>query len=151
MTDTPPALVEVIWLSPCISPNCRSSGAVTVVAITSGTGAGIKSDHLDRRIVHLGQSRNRQLGECHNARQQNCGHQQRGRNRPQNEWPGWTHGAPSVYQRMWPGIVTFDWKTGEPFSSFWKLLLATTSPGLIPSLQCCLDRRCPTLWSSSPL
>lgn len=26
MTDMPPALVEVIWLSPCISPNCRSKG-----------------------------------------------------------------------------------------------------------------------------
>ncbi len=40
MTDTPPALVEVIWLRPCISPNCRSSGAVTVVAITSGLAPG---------------------------------------------------------------------------------------------------------------
>ena len=36
MTEFPPELVEVIWLRPCISPNCRSSGAVTVVAMTSG-------------------------------------------------------------------------------------------------------------------
>ena len=40
MTDTPPALVEVIWLRPCISPNCRSSGAVIVVAVTSGLAPG---------------------------------------------------------------------------------------------------------------
>ena len=36
MTEVPPELVEVIWLKPCNWPNCRSSGAVTVVAITSG-------------------------------------------------------------------------------------------------------------------
>ena len=40
ITDTPPAEVEVIWLSPCISPNCRSSGAVTVVEVTSGAAPG---------------------------------------------------------------------------------------------------------------
>ena len=40
MTEVPPELVEVIWLSPCIWPNCRSSGAVTVVATTSGLAPG---------------------------------------------------------------------------------------------------------------
>ena len=40
MTETPPELVEVIWLRPCISPNWRSSGAVTVLAITSGLAPG---------------------------------------------------------------------------------------------------------------
>jgi hypothetical protein len=40
MTDTPPALVEVIWLRPCIWPNWRSSGAVIVVATTSGLAPG---------------------------------------------------------------------------------------------------------------
>ena len=40
MTEVPPELVEVIWLNPCISPNWRSSGAVTVVATTSGLAPG---------------------------------------------------------------------------------------------------------------
>jgi len=39
MTETPPALVEVIWLSPCIWPNWRSM-ARHVVAITSGLAPG---------------------------------------------------------------------------------------------------------------
>jgi hypothetical protein len=40
MTELPAELVEVIWLRPCNSPHCRSSGAVTVVAITSGLAPG---------------------------------------------------------------------------------------------------------------
>ena len=40
MTLAPPELVDVIWLSPGIWPNWRSSGAVTVVAITSGLAPG---------------------------------------------------------------------------------------------------------------
>lgn len=40
ITEIPPELVEVIWLSPCICPNWRSSGAVTVLAITSGLAPG---------------------------------------------------------------------------------------------------------------
>ena len=40
ITEVPPELVEVIWLRPWIWPNCRSSGAVTVVAITSGLAPG---------------------------------------------------------------------------------------------------------------
>ena len=40
ITEVPPELVEVIWFRPWISPNCRSSGAVTVVAITSGLAPG---------------------------------------------------------------------------------------------------------------
>ena len=35
-----PELVEVIWLRPCNWPNWRSSGAVTVVATTSGLAPG---------------------------------------------------------------------------------------------------------------
>ena len=40
MTDDPPELIDVIWLSPATSPNCRSSGAVTADAITSGLAPG---------------------------------------------------------------------------------------------------------------
>ena len=38
--DTPLALVELMRLRPDIWPNCRSSGAVTVCAITSGLAPG---------------------------------------------------------------------------------------------------------------
>jgi len=40
MTELPPELVEVIWLSPGICPNWRSSGAVTDDAMTSGLAPG---------------------------------------------------------------------------------------------------------------
>jgi len=40
ITDTPAALVEVIWLSPATSPNWRSSGAVTDDATTMGLAPG---------------------------------------------------------------------------------------------------------------
>ena len=36
MTEQPSELVDVIWFSPGTCPNCRSSGAVTDEAITSG-------------------------------------------------------------------------------------------------------------------
>ena len=39
-TELPAELVDVIWLSPCNCPHCRSRGAVTVVAITSGLAPG---------------------------------------------------------------------------------------------------------------
>ncbi len=39
-TEMPAELLEVICERPCISPNCRSSGAVTVVAMTSGLAPG---------------------------------------------------------------------------------------------------------------
>ncbi len=40
ITEAPPELVELIWLSPGISPNWRSSGAVTAEVITSGLAPG---------------------------------------------------------------------------------------------------------------
>ena len=40
MTELPSELVEVIWFSPGTCPNCRSSGAVTDDAITSGLAPG---------------------------------------------------------------------------------------------------------------
>jgi hypothetical protein len=40
MTELPNELVEVICLRPGIWPNCRSSGAVTDVAMTSGLAPG---------------------------------------------------------------------------------------------------------------
>ncbi len=40
ITDAPPELVDDIWSSPGIWPNCRSSGAVTALVITSGLAPG---------------------------------------------------------------------------------------------------------------
>jgi hypothetical protein len=40
ITEVPPELVDVIWLKPWSSPNWRSRGAVTVVAITVGLAPG---------------------------------------------------------------------------------------------------------------
>jgi hypothetical protein len=40
ISELPWLLVEVIWLSPGTCPNCRSSGAVTDDAITSGLAPG---------------------------------------------------------------------------------------------------------------
>jgi hypothetical protein len=40
MTEHPAELVEVIWARPGICPNWRSSGAVTLVAMTSGLAPG---------------------------------------------------------------------------------------------------------------
>ena len=40
ITELPPELLEVIWLSPGNCPNWRSSGAVTAEAITSGLAPG---------------------------------------------------------------------------------------------------------------
>ncbi len=40
MTELPDELADVIWLSPGIWPNWRSSGAVTPEAMTSGLAPG---------------------------------------------------------------------------------------------------------------
>jgi hypothetical protein len=40
ITEAPAELVEDIWLSPGIWPNCTSSGAVTEEVITSGLAPG---------------------------------------------------------------------------------------------------------------
>ncbi len=40
MTEAPAELAEDIWLRLGISPNCRSSGAVTEEVITSGLAPG---------------------------------------------------------------------------------------------------------------
>ena len=40
--ELPVPLLEVIWVSPGIWPNCRSSGAVTDEAMTSGLAPGKK-------------------------------------------------------------------------------------------------------------
>ena len=48
-------------------------------------GAGIEGEHLDGRVVDLGQRRNGQLRISDDANQQDCSHQQRSRHRAQNK------------------------------------------------------------------
>ena len=55
-------------------------------------GAGIEREHLDGRIVDLRQRGDRQLPVRDEAGQQNADHQQRGRDRPQDERPRGAHG-----------------------------------------------------------
>ena len=50
-------------------------------------GAGIESDDLDGRIIHLRQGGNGQLLVGHRARQQNADHQQGGGDRPEDKCP----------------------------------------------------------------
>jgi len=56
-----------------------------------GAGAGVERDHLDRRVVDLGQRRQRQEAEGDDADQQDRRHQQRGRHRPLDEGLGRAH------------------------------------------------------------
>src|SRR5262249_19597930 len=52
-----------------------------------GTCTRKERDHFNCRIVHLRQSRNRQLVIACHPRQKDGSHEQRGRNRPENENP----------------------------------------------------------------
>ena len=58
-----------------------------------GAGSRIEGQNLDGRVVDFRQSRHGQLRIGNDAHQQNRGHQQRGRNRPENEWARRAHGA----------------------------------------------------------
>ena len=60
ITEAPAELVEDIWLSPGIWPNCTSSGAVTGGRHHLGAGARVEGLHLDRRVIDLGKRRKRQ-------------------------------------------------------------------------------------------
>jgi hypothetical protein len=82
-----------------------------------GAGAGIEREHLDGRIVDLRKRRNRQLRVSDDASQQNCSHQQRRSNRPQDEWARRTHGTLSSVSSE-DGSLTLDWKTCELSTSF---------------------------------
>ncbi len=63
-------------------------------------GAGIEGLHLDRRVVDLGQRRERQEAVGDDADQQDRHHQQRGRDRPQDEEARRVHSPhPSPEQR----------------------------------------------------
>ena len=96
MTETPPELVEVIWLRPCIFAELALQRSGHGGGHHVRAGAGIEREHLDGRVVDLRQRGDRQLGEGDDADQQDGGHQQRGRDRPQNKWARRTHGASAL-------------------------------------------------------
>ena len=75
MIELPPELVDVIWFSPGIWPNCRSSGAVTAGGHDVRTRSGVESHNLNRRIINFRKRGNRELQERHKAGQQNRRHQ----------------------------------------------------------------------------
>ena len=50
-------------------PNCRSSGAVTEDAMTSGLAPGIEGGHLDGGVIDLRECRHRQLAVGDKARE----------------------------------------------------------------------------------
>ncbi|MEJ0000007.1 MAG: hypothetical protein WDO13_13035 [Verrucomicrobiota bacterium] len=70
MTELPSELIDVICCRPGTWPNCRSSGAVTEEAITSGLAPGVEGDHLHGRVVDLRQRGDGQLRVGRAARQQ---------------------------------------------------------------------------------
>ena len=106
-------------------------------------GAGIEGEHLDSRVVDLRQRGDRQLRVGNDAYEHDGGHQERGRDRPQNKWAGRTHGASlSLFEGR---TLALEMMTLEPSVSFSKLLSATTSPGLSPSTWVVLDSLTPGL------
>ncbi len=96
-----------------------------------GAGAGIEGQHLDGGVIHLGQRRDGQLREGDETDKQDRGHQQRGCDWPQNKWSRRTHGA--LLSLVSWGTGCLEMMTLEPVWSFSKLLVATISPGLMPS------------------
>ncbi len=56
-------------------------------------GSGIERKHLNGRVVDLRQCGDRQLRVGDDPYEHDRGHQQRGRDRPQNKWARRTHGA----------------------------------------------------------
>ena len=103
------------------------------------TGARIKRHHLNGRIVHFRQRRDRQLLVRHAPGQQNADHQQRRRHRPEDECPGRTHldGFPAGFPRRLLRRLAA--------SRYWPRL-----PGAPP--LCCLPAACrrPVITTTSP-
>src|SRR6202030_3226208 len=66
------------------------------------TGARIEGLHLDGRVIDLGQGRDWQEAVGDDADQHDGGHQQRGRDWPQDERPGWAHAS-----GMWSGRMSW--------------------------------------------
>ena len=96
----------------------------------SGAGSRIKREYLNSRIIDFRQRGNRQLCIADNTDQKDGGHQQRGSYRPQYKWTRRTHCAGLAFVLAGAGV--FEITTAALSCNLSKLLLATTSPGLMP-------------------
>ena len=91
MLVEPSELTEVIWVTPGISENCRSSGVRDVRGHGLRAGARQAGADLDGREVHLRQRRHRQVEEADDAEHQERRRDQRGGDRPADEGRGDVH------------------------------------------------------------
>src|SRR5581483_2134688 len=114
-----------------------------------GARAGIERDDLDRRVVDLGQRRRRQHPVGDDPREQHRDHQQRGRDRPQDEQTRRVHPPPlrppPPFRPSRPsppplrgaspagGAARPATSTLAPSRSLSAPSVTTTSPGLTPS------------------
>ena len=95
----------------------------------------IKREHLNGRIIDLRQCGDRQLCIADHTDQQDGRHQQTGRYWPQDKRTRRIHGALFPFAPAGEGWVEtlFETTTAVLSCNLSKLLLATTSPGLMPS------------------
>src|ERR1700683_3792402 len=92
--------------------------------------ARIKREHLNGRIIDFRQCRDGQLHIANQTDQEDGSHQQRRGYRPQDKWTRWAHGTPLPLAAAAAGLV--EMATATLSCNLSKLLLATTSPGLMP-------------------
>ena len=143
MTELPPELFEVICFKPGELPELplqrgRDGGGHDVRAR-----ARIERHDLDRRVVHLRQGRDGKLLETDRSRDQEARHQQRRRDRPQDEGAGRAHGPAFLCWRASPFPLSGARPAAEaapavasatfiPGCSLSTPSVTTVSPGAIP-------------------
>ncbi len=82
----PSALVEVICDRPEICANCVSSGVATDEAMVSGLAPGNDAETEMVGKSTCGSGATGKKRKDHQADEENAAHQQRGRDRPADEW-----------------------------------------------------------------
>src|SRR5262249_10096243 len=90
----------------------------------------IEGEHLDGGIVHLGQRGDGQLRVGYDAGQENRGHRERGRDRPQNKLAGRVHREAFRLEGGGAGLATV---TGVWSCNFSKPEVTTWVPAESPS------------------
>ena len=91
MLALPSELVEVISVTPGISPSRRSSGAATVAAMMARVGAGTARRDADGREFDRRHARHRQEAIGHDADEEQAERQERGADRAKDERGGKIH------------------------------------------------------------
>ena len=100
MAVEPSWLDEVIWFTPAMRPNCRSSGVATADAMVCGSAPGRPAPTLMTGKSTLRQRSHRQVIEGKNPREQQRRCQQRRANRSPDKWSRNTHRNESKKARM---------------------------------------------------